>query len=127
MSKYGITKNFITKVGYPAFIIERWGWIRGYVTTPLGHLWYGKTHLTKVPVLFPKIKDRDPFIKELIDIHGGITYSGDNPDTGWGWCFGFECNYYEDPPGYWTISRAKIEAEKLAKQLKKYQARTSKG
>ncbi len=68
-----------------------------------------------------------------IDVHGGITFSGQPVDTekDGGWWFGFDCSHYGDlipnqdfagDGTYRTAEFVRAEAEKLAEQLQRIAA-----
>ena len=62
-------------------------------------------------------------IDELINIHGGLTFSGDFSDKKQlkslkdVWYFGFDCNHFEDNLNKWNFEKVKKEVKKLARQF----------
>jgi hypothetical protein len=108
--------------GYPCVAKRGYsgGWC-GYVCVPRKHPWYRKIYSSE---------PYDTSLEALIEVHGGLTYSG--PLFGEGdWWFGFDCNHAWDLiPGfsllgitsseqaYRTIGYVIQEIISLASQLK---------
>ena len=107
--------------GYPCQVNAEMGYRYGYVGIPKGHPSYGKD-----------FRDVD------VDVHGGLIYSGDNPDSDLEdvWWLGFNCAHYGDlpdpqytPQGFihaqalsggnhvWSLQEAMEETERMADQL----------
>jgi hypothetical protein len=56
------------------------GHLNGYVAIPKGHLWHGQNYSN---------------LNEGIDVHGGLTYSALDKETG-EWVVGFDCAHAGD-------------------------------
>jgi hypothetical protein len=56
------------------------GHLNGYVAIPKGHPFYGSSYDT---------------LSEVIDVHGGLTYSDEDKEAG-EWVFGFDCSHAGD-------------------------------
>lgn len=128
------------------------GHLCGYVSVSDDHPWYGKTYDDRVHV--PKLAERQISMDKVgaitmfcasalcdieseqaaivlvLEVHGGITYSGRlNGDDGNLWWFGFDCSHCDDlqPHPKFTHERGvyrnfeyvKTETQGLAEQLAK--------
>lgn len=127
----------------------------GYVEIPEGHVLHGveysqsgieKLEGVKSRVLSGPVEKRSPMqlvllvgssmneidVGSLIDVHGGVTYSGKDywNDTPTGFYWGFDCNHYMDlaplnieldwqspDQTYRDIEYVKAECRSMAKQL----------
>lgn len=75
----------------------------GYVEIPRNHPWHGVEFYDKP--------------EDIIDIHGGITYSGDLKREG-KWYLGFDCGHAFDNPEEQNLEYVLKELEKLVEQAK---------
>lgn len=155
---FEVEKEWITNSGLKAVAIMVNGSHRcGYVGVPPGHELFGKKYRDHVdPKFWPAIENADepfkgspidlllasfdaqekdtkgPQISYLINVHGGVTYSGgsDNyPVKGDEWWFGFDCNHsgdknlsYDsfDPEAvHRTLDYVESECESMAEQIQK--------
>lgn len=131
MSAYVIEKDWITAAGLRAVIIQCVTSCRnhrcGYVAVPPEHAAFGKSYSeqlpeiqqeqvdnvqvgTKSPILLftamCRSDDEESKIRRsldiLIEVHGGLTYSGGSKDypvdteEGTAWWFGYDCAHYDD-------------------------------
>lgn len=120
---YKVEKTWKSKECYicVAIALETRGFRCGYVGVPKTHVFYGKNYYEKTELSLddvrrifgeePQIGKRSPIsifttdvdklrIEDLLDVHGSITYSGENgypieydEDV---WFFGFDCGHYND-------------------------------
>lgn len=107
----------------------------GYVEVGENHPWFGKRHRDHVPVskellerdvafysvpivsVFAWDPDTDPTIDLLIDVHGGISFSGERGDGGhW---FGFDTSHIQDDGITRSLEYVEGECRRLAEQLAK--------
>lgn len=101
--------------------VESLGYWNGYVGVPSDHPWFKKDYneaLCGHPGCYEHTPERE------IDVHGGLTYSGDGKHFGGlgeYWWFGFDTGHSFDDPhfGGWTKDEkfVRIQCENLAKQL----------
>ncbi len=155
-----IEKVWITKSGLTAMsvIIDngKYGKHRcGYVAVPSGHALHGKGYSENVPALADaarnaKMGKKSPILvftasvdategeqvrwsaDVAIDVHGGITFSGEHEgmSVSGTWWFGFDCSHYND--ARWDVQDQSIafcegvvrtfeyveaECERMAEQL----------
>lgn len=76
----------------------------GYVEIPREHPLYGKYY-------------DDKKVEEL-DVHGGITFAGQDIDTGKGWWIGFDCAHFGDNIHVQNREYVRNEIKSLIEQLK---------
>ena len=147
-TRYTVESSWITGAGLPAVIIigsqgHRCGYVAVSKISPL----YGVEYAAQIPQITKEVVDntaigtKSPIIiltagvnaddedsirrslDILIDVHGGLTYSGkadgypvklDNP----GWWFGYDCDHYgDDHTGGQPNWYCRKQCEFLAKQL----------
>lgn len=85
----------------------------GYVRVPEGHPWFGLKHWDATDGRKRNVTERglpdwdadddieyEDRIETMLRVHGGITYSGDEPNEECqrGWWFGFDCAHLGDSP-----------------------------
>lgn len=113
-----LEKEWTTKVGLKARCIINLSRC-GYVEVPKAHKWFGVNYHNR-----ENYKDSP---ESIIDVHGGLTYSGDLRDSGT-WWFGFDCNHLGDRAinsytsldnmGHlWTLEEVIEQCESMAEQL----------
>lgn len=78
-------------------------WRCGYALIPENHPWSGVSY-------------HDIFGE--VDVHGGLTYSGDLFEDG-GWWIGFDTNHYNDGPATQSLAYCTEQAQSLARQVAK--------
>ena len=76
-------------------------WYCGYAVIPEDHQFYGLDYEE---------------VEEVIDVHGGLTFSGEFEDVD-GFLLGFDCNHAWDDPGVQDEEYTLSECKKLVDQL----------
>ena len=76
-------------------------WYCGYAVIPEDHQFYGLDYEE---------------VEEDIDVHGGLTFSGEFEDVD-GFLLGFDCNHAWDDPGVQDEEYTLSECKKLVDQL----------
>lgn len=132
---------------------NRIGYLCGYVSVPPSHPWYAFHYddcirLIDCPTRAAKGRGDEGYHScyehspdGLVEVHGGLTYSGREDDGSW--TFGFDCAHSGDAPSpeweaknlrtmgftmgrdgdhYWTADEVRAETELLAEQLSKVTA-----
>lgn len=112
------------------------GYNCGYVLLPEGHPWHGKEYSECLAENCTESYHYDCTLGSRLDVHGGVTFSGE----GWsgGWWLGFDCAHLGDAPSpeyqakqerrglgrmysyedrYWDIEDVARETERLAEQI----------
>ena len=85
------------------------GWGNGYVLIPEGHVLHGEHYDN---------------INELVDVHGGLTFSEHSSKIDFidcvdgYWVVGFDTAHYNDNLEKWPKHRVEEETERLAEQLR---------
>lgn len=110
-------------------LVWNMGHWNGYVQVPPGHIFYGKTYHQCVK---PDCQDRSDYLSEfdgtpydhcghtaeaMLDVHGGITFSGELPSLTEGWWLGFDTAHLGDSPTIQDKDYVIQETLRLAKQL----------
>ena len=119
---------------------ERVGCWCGYVRIPIFHPFWKKN---EGQILKPNCSDFEGSICGIIDVHGGVTFSGKMKANNLfsGWWIGFDCGHAGDAlegdsvnkfrkmfgddfmnhgDHHWTLEEVVAETEKMAKQVKEY-------
>jgi hypothetical protein len=104
--------SFIRKIDRP---VDMGGWGNGYVAIPQDHPFFGTDYME---------------IDDLIDIHGGLTFSrlasvfseellpfSVRARKNEFWVFGFDTMHCDDNLGNWPIDKVLEETKKLEEQL----------
>lgn len=88
-------------------------WLCGYVYVPKGHQLYGAGYGVKCAALGGKEPEM------VLDVHGGITFSGPLGNDRGSWCFGFDTAHFDDDTRGYNKDEAYVEAQtrELADQL----------
>jgi hypothetical protein len=81
------TPGIISEGNHVGYTYQVWrsrvGYLCGYVFIPEGHPWFNKPYMD--------------FVDEDSCVHGGLTFSILDPDTGC-WVLGFDCYHAYDAP-----------------------------
>ena len=86
-------------------IIAEFGHRCGYVGLPVGHPWFEREY--------------NGFLDEVLDVHGGVTYSGHlgndtiKPAIDGLWWVGFDCAHYGDLPDVTEIAADAFELRRI--------------
>lgn len=116
-----IIEDLFTSNGYQCIVVlflsedREPKWRCGYVLIDKYHPLYGLDYRGSHDLLSPYT------IKEVFDVHGWITFSGEHSlfplkDK---WAFGFYCTYLGDTLDKQALDYVRLECESLAKQLKR--------
>jgi len=94
----------------------------GYVLVPESHPWHGRDYNqgdgTEPDSTVPEYWDwRDTAPDSIVNVHGGLTYSGTLLGDDGGWWFGFDTGHYRDTPEDQDEQYVIVQCERLAAQL----------
>lgn len=86
-------------------------WFCGYVVIPETHPLH-------------RVEYDDTYNSNMdIEVHGGLTYSGDHILKSREWCLGFDCNHFMDTPDVQDEAYTKNEVIKMIEQLITFEAK----
>lgn len=101
------------------YVVAYDGWRCGYVQIPKYNPFYGYNYSGYTTFIFSHDKGhrfrtlRNKSIEEIIDVHGGVTFTGEFRDTKrgeLGWLMGFDCHHAYDALDPKIMNKAEYDA-----------------
>jgi hypothetical protein len=120
VSTLTVLRDWMTEAGLRAIVLVGPASINGYVEVPTGHPWHGKSY-SECLCGHEGCWEHSP--EAIIDVHGGITFSGRLTGVAAvsGHLFGFDTAHCDDDPKYGGTYKDEdyvaAECERLAAQL----------